>query len=544
LEGKPTKDGLEIVRAMIDSPVFASLEKSQLSALEGLLEVLGFVFNNTPDGRICYNDITSDVVLTAYEEDVRGLLAQVVGRLDQTEPPWKPQPPFAAWQSLRELVQRDLSARQARSYLEALENKKTTEELVKSHQKIEPPTTVAQEKGDQGVLKTALDLSLEALQDPDLLYPLRLSSGFPTLDYALTNPADREVGFVSLGENVIIVAPSGTGKSAFSYSLVVALTMSMVNHGKKDGIGIFAHTEEATFTKLKVSRLLTGQKYHYLAKNLVVENVNASRKRLVTLCYQAVLVALEKSKVQKRPITDFLPYFFVLDYLQSITEKGENKNQATDTTSELLIRGIQEWDPESMHLYGGVSFQEFAGIPWPSGMEKHRVATIAFAQIRKGDTEKTTYYRPGMDISDFALQDEQGSGSLWEVKEGDMRMYHAADIAYSSTIRNNATNIIFLHRSKAYNGAVMRYPNGEYHLPPESQRARIILEKTRNGSRLAAVPMTFDSDHAGMRGHWYDLAGVKIAAEAPELFDESYETPEDPLVPRSKKINPFQGVKY
>lgn len=550
LESKAVEDGLDIINSMAGSSVFELLSKDQKTAMSSTLEVIAFVLTNSPGGRVDLCSILNSDVIDVYPTTVKTNLNEIIQKINPATPRGAAN---LKWSSLRETVQRARSYQQASALLTAIEEKRSATELVEVHSKIEPPTTVARISAKKP-FKTAYDLGLETLVDSSVLHRMRLSSGFPGLDHALTGTTDKETGFISLGENVIIVAPSGTGKSAFSYSISVAMAKSMVNHGLDDAFGIFAHTEESSYVKMQAAGLNPGQRYHNLAKNIIIENVNASRKRLVTLCYDVVERAHEKSASSGRPITDFLPYFFILDYIQSITEAGEDKNTATDRTSELLIRGIQEWDPESMKLYGGVSYQEYTGNQWPTGMEGHKVATVGFAQIRKGSNDKNNSYAPGMDLTDFTLEDRsdnppwrpEGSseGYQWKVEVGDMKMYKSNDIAYAATIQNNATNILFLHRSRPKNGKKVRAADGSLHLEETNMRARIIFEKTRNSAGLAFVPMVFDSDSSGFRGRWYDPLAPVLAELGEYEFDDVYETWEDIMVPKPIYSSALDKIHY
>ena len=274
------------------------------------------------------------------------------------------------------------------------------------------------------------------------------------------------------------------------------------------------------------------------------------------MVYDLVIAAMDKAQTTARPIQDFLPRIGFLDYIQSVTERGETDVQANITTAELILRGFQAFNPEEMAKFSGVDFRTYAGTAWPEGIEDHRMAWVVFAQLKKPADENAMFFKAGsrnVQLSDFTLEDtaatpgwtdSSGSGWAWEVSENDFRIFRQNQIMGSAKILQNATNIILLHRSRPYNNPARKEvgPDGRPHL--EDVRARLVLDKTRNGSQMLFVPMAFDIQPDGFRAQYFDLLGEQAMELGHFAADESYRQSGDPLLPRRPRPSPLSGVRY
>ena len=188
-------------------------------------------------------------------------------------------------------------------------------------------------------------------------------------------------------------------------------------------------------------------------------------------------------------------------------------------------------------------------------MEHHRVAGIYMAQLVKQD-DKSLLFRPGdrnCNVADFALEDtdnppvwtdQSGSGWSWEVKEGDLRLFKQNAIRGSGVILQNATAIIVLHRSRAYNNP--RKPgvglDGRPHLV--DTRARLLLDKTRTGSKLKFIPMIFDLDPEGVRARYIDSAAEEAMRQGLFEADAVFARSGDPILPVRPTVSPLSKVRY
>jgi hypothetical protein len=340
------------------------------------------------------------------------------------------------------------------------------------------------------------------------------------------------------------------------YTLTRAAAQDELNWGLPDTPVLVAHTEEESVTKAYAMGIHPGQRFHHLADKIVIENIGSSRRRLAELVYDLVMNAVSRSQTTSRPIGDFLPRIGFLDYIQSLSEPGENEVQANITTAELILRGFQSFNPDEMAKFSKVDFRSYSGMAWPEGIEDHRMAWVVFAQLKKPTDENSMFYKSNArksELSDFTLEDTSatpgwrdpgGNGWAWEVRENDFRIFRQNQIRGSGLILQNATNIILLHRSQPYNNPKLK-PGADGRVHLLDSRARLILDKTRNGSEMQFVPMAYDSSPDGFRGQYYDHLGEKGLSMAVNAnLDESFRQSGDPLLPIRPKASPLAGVRY
>lgn len=548
--GRAAEELSEVVRQIsAATPVLERLDDDTRKVYLSLLEMLLDTSVSTKGASV---DLSSVPLRMVYDASVRHELSLIsslaeAGGADGVDPSLE-------FMALREAVQRDRARKGAMSYARAIEDLRNVDDLVKAFQKVEPPTTRKAATRSRAARTVAQLHSEHTLANAGTTQKLRLSSGYRTLDIAFSK-SDEALGFIAPGEGVVVAGPTGTGKSSWTYGVVPSLTQDLANWGKPFGKVLFFHTEEESVDKARSMFVLPHQKLGHLAENMIVVNVGTSRKLMAMAIYDTVLDASIRSKETGLPITEFLPYVLVLDYIQSISEQGENEVVATATTAEFLLRGVQAWNPEEMSKFSGISYREYTGSPWPEGMEHHRVAGIYMAQLVKQD-DKSLLFRPNSrecQYSDFALEDNSenpawrdptGSGWAWEVNEGDLRLFKQNAIRGSGIILQNATAILVLHRSQAYNNPKLPGlgSDGRPHLT--DTRARLLLDKTRTGSALKFVPMTFDLDPDGFRARYIDSAAEEAMRRG--LFSPTSDFVEsgDPILPTRPSVSPLAKVRY
>lgn len=547
---QPVAACLEVVRMISASElVLSTLAPEELRAWKGILEILTADCTNRTGG---VTDLTYLPLARQYDEEVTAELARIVDAIGAGGE----HDPLATWFGLVEAVQRHRAVATAKTYLDALTARRSAEQLAELYRKIEPPTTRKAVSATKPLLTARQLLAEHQAAQAGAGQSLRLSSGLPTLDRALTNNGEP-LGFIAPGEQLVAAGLTGTGKTSFFYTILAGMTQDLVNWNKKDAKVVAFHTEEESITKIRGAGFAPGQKFHHLADNLVVVDIGSSRKRIVETLFDLVVEANRRAVDTGRPITDFLPYVVLLDYIQAVIEPEDRGDvtQATFVTAELLMRGVQKWDPDELAKFGGVDFRTYAGMSWPAGMDGHRVAIVTFAQLVKQD-DKTMFYKPGtkMNLSDFTLEWSEGGASTkpwvdpaggkwyWKVEEGDLRRLGKNAIRGHGQILQNATNIVFLHRSRPENNPAIVRTDGTKHLV--DTRARLLLEKTRQGSNLPYVPLDFDLDADAFRARFYD----KIAEEAVERglleLDAIYSRHGDPMLPVRPVPRPLAGIRY
>jgi hypothetical protein len=536
LHGMTTEPALQLLTRIRSSKrVLDRLDDESRQTVLAALEVLEHEASVLTTGRL---DLGHLPVAEEYQAAVRVELTRIANEVGSSTPA----DPHAEWQDLVESVQRVIVERQAIGLVEGIREKLPTSELVKRQQEIESPTTKKAVSRERTV-KTARQVAEEARAATAGRPALRFSSGLRTLDIGYTGKGES-LGFVAGGQFSVIMGPTGTGKTSFSNSLTPAVQLDLQNWGLRDGLQVVFHTEEETIDKLRGFRMDIGQKYHHLTDNLVIDACGTSRTRIAEVLYDTVISADEKARATKRPISDFLPYVCQIDYIQSIQEAGEDPTTASAVTAEFFLRGVCAWNPEEMAKFSGVDFREYAGMAWPSGMEHHRVAVIAYAQLVKVDDE-SLYYKPnkrGVQLSDFALLNGKDE-PYWDVREGDLRLFGKNQMRGSGIIAQNSHNIVILHRSVPYNNPAYKDENGGMHLT--DTRARLLFDKSRAGSQLAYAPMRFDVQSTGFRAQYFDELAER-AIESGKLTDihPSYTEPGDPILPVRPVSDPLSECRY
>lgn len=552
LEFHPNADARALVQTMaINKKVLGRLSPERRRTVKSVFEVLLFEWDNTPGGVVHYDALSRSPLLTEYRPEIRVEIERVArmvsgGLPDGTAP--------TRWEELREHVQRQETLRSARALVSRLRAKESREELLDAFRKLEPPTVHRAEAAAR-TIKTAAEVDAEERALQETRPAMRFSSGYPTLDLALTGP-DEPIGFVAPGEQTIFAGITGTGKSSFSYGIVPALAQDIRNWGLDEGMLVFAHTEESSAVKIRASGLARGGRYHDLASHVVVENIGSSRQRLVEVVYELVMRAQDRADQTGRDICDFLPYVLVLDYIQAITgSTNEQATQATFNTAELVMRGFQEWNPDEIAKFGGLTFRDYAGRAWPEGTDHHKLAIVTFAQLNKQD-DRLMFYRPNSrdhPLGEFSLEDSSadpvwrdpisGNGYAWEVRPGDARVMRQNAINGSQRILQNATNIISLHRSRSHNNpASFDEAAQRFHLA--DTRARLVPDKTRNGSQMVVIPMTFDVDREGFRARYYDTAATEEFLSGRFKVADGWREEGDPLLPLRPLPRPLSGIRY
>lgn len=525
-----------IQRIQSSERVLKVLPEDRRHVVLAVLEVLAHEASVLSNGRL---DLRNLPVLEEYEAEVADEVARVVDEVGDSSPA----DPHAEWQDLVESVQRAHTRWAALDLATSIEQKLPVFDLMDKFRRVEPPTAVKSVRRERGA-RTAREVAEQVRSVSAGRAPYRFSSGLPTLDVGYTG-ADEARGFIAPGQFNVVMGPTGTGKSSFANSVVPAISLDLKHWGLEHALQVVFHTEEESIDKLKGFRMDIGQKYHHLADNLIVDACGTSRRRLAETLYDLVIRADGLARSTKRSIVEFLPYVVQLDYIQSIQEP-EDKDPATASaiTAEFLLRGVCAWNPEEMAKFSGVDFREYAGAAWPTGMENHRVAVIAYAQLVKVD-DSTLYYQPnrrGVQLSDFALLNEKDE-SMWDVREGDLRLFGKNQMRGSGIIAQNAHAIVILHRSVPYNNPARTDEDGGLHLT--DTRARILFDKSRSGSRMAYAPMRFDVQSTGFRAQYFDeLAERAITQGKLTDFHPSFTEPGDPILPNRPFRDPFLEARY
>lgn len=460
--------------------------------------------------------------------------------------------PHTAWTMLIEQANRLKARGLAQLLINHIDSKEAGSDIVETWRELtETPPAATKLESLIRPVRTAREVWEDA--EADGFGTLRISSGIPQLDLAFTNSGEMR-GAWGLGEGHVFMGLQGTGKSSFTYGMLGAALLDLQNLGLNHAKVVFAHTEEESKDKLRAADIMDDPRYSAVLDNLIVDMVNTSRIRLCEIIYDIVDKAEKQAIATGMSITQFLPYLFILDYHQSIQEVGESETEATRRTSMFLTKGVQAWDPREMSKWGGLSYQEHTGRPWPKGMESHRVAGVYFAQLTK-QNEGELFYRKNarnVSLSDFALEVEadypgawegpDGNFYSWKVKEGSLKIMRQGAIRGHGQILQDATTVSFLHRLFPRNNPRIETGPRAGHLM--NTEAYIVFDKTRTGISLPYATLEFDLG-PGNRTRWYDRkAEAAIQMGKLKHAANSAVSPGDPITPVRPVIQKIGTARY
>ncbi len=357
---------------------------------------------------------------------------------------------------------------------------------------------------------------------------IRLSSGFPMLDYALTRFHKGEMrGVISRGEYGVIYSGSGVGKSALFRVLIRNVIVDMVErHNMEYGVVILAFTEEDEDTILDAMEMLPGQRFHRYARNLVLAPVNGD----IDALHRAVCQTLaEQVKLANRlglPLDEVLPPLVAVDYVSAVAQNLPNPmTSGLERVTNYLMRGVRTLDRKMLETYGGVPFSAITGEEWDSRLDATELksSVIAVSQINK-KAEEIQVYRPGAPLDQYTKLGANGRPVLepvvtdtgvldyqeWQPQPGDQPVLEAEAMIGTSQVKKDVWWAIQLHRSRPdLKPVTATMPDGTEVRRLEDTRARLYLSKTRYSANLEVVPFAFDSGPNGF-GMWFDVLSVDL----------------------------------
>jgi len=544
MQGRNGGEMLELVAFTLSSTaVMAYLDATMTKTYDRLAEVLVSEYADDRSRTVDLEDIPG---IDAASSLVRGELTLIRTRVGRDG---LPKTPSATWKALVNYVQRVASRQTAMRLAAAVDAGDSDELCMDLFRKMEPPTS------SRTLQNTDFSRTAKEWEESDIAAAaeapgFRISSGYPTLDYAFTQQDGRGVdieprGAWGPGEFHLIAAPTGNGKSSAGRTLVRNAAEDLVKGwGREHDKVLIAITEEAPRIVYTVAGMGMGQPFHHLASSLIIANIGASRCRFIHAVWDTIIDAYHRSQETGVPIVNCgLPSLIVLDYIGGLTGEETNEAAATEKTANLLLRGVAMWDLLGMESFTGESFAAYAGMGWPAGMENYQPAVLGFAQFVK--LKDPLWFDPnarGANVEDFMIPNPDGSAG-WEVLPGDFRIPTQGEIRGSGVQANHSTSILILHRSRPQkNPKVFNKETGRVKLADD--RARWILVKTRNGSNLPFIEMRFDSIPSGLRGQFFDRRAEHAIARGLLRPTDCYMEAGDPILPHRPVRTPFDGISY
>lgn len=543
MEGRTAAELIDLIGyTMTSKEALEFLSAGVRKVYDRIAEVLISEYSDDRSRIVDLNDLPGEM---AVNGKVKAELALIRIRIGRDE---LPAVPSSAWKALVNWVQRMASRTSALGLSEAIAAGATDEDCMKLFRSLVPPTSsTALQNGDFS--RTVQEWEAADLAAAAEMLPYRISSGYPTLDYAFTQKdkfgKDSEPrGAWGPGELHVFAAPTGNGKSAANRILLRAAAEDLVTGWQmKHAMVLAAITEETPKIVYTVAGMAKGQPFHHLADNVKIANVGASRRRLVHSVWDCVIAAYHRSQETGMPIVNCgMPAMIFVDYYGALADPGESEVQATEKTANLMMRGFCAWDVMAMEDFSGESFAGYAGMSWPAGMENFRPVVLAFAQFVKLPLPWNYDPDANMNLDDFQIPRADGTPG-WEVLPGDFRLPSQSQIRGSGVLANHATSIIIGHRSRVVgNDRNVDPVTGEMHL--DDDRARWLLPKTRNGSNLPFIEMRFDSIPSGLRGQFFDRRAEKAMDLGKLAPTECYREVGDPILPHRPRRSVFAGISY
>lgn len=512
--------------------IFAFLSEENAAAALNILEMLQLDVANTLGGRL---DLLELPRVAGRSTAARSRAEQIVQRINDDDVPSDPMRTFLG---LVEELKRHKALLATSDALKHLRDGASLEEIQDVIDAIPTLSETTHDESDP-VWHFAKGHEVREALEPGPAY--RLSSGYATLDKAMSVDEDEPLGAFAPGEFHVIVAPTGNGKSAFGRRLLVSLGEDLIyGWGKRHATIAMWITEESAAIVRRAAELNKGQPFHHLADNIAISNPKSSRRQMAGMFYDLIAHAATQAEKTGLPITEFAPAAFLVDYIGEVYEPGENPDtDGLTRTASLLRGGIAQCDLDAVEFYTGLSYEEHTGSPKPDGLGPHKVAVIAFGQFRKiGDI-----YRPhsrNTNIEDFTRV--INGEPAWEPRAGDQAIPHKQEIRGSGVLANHATSILLLHRSRVDDNSIQVRADGRTHV--DDDRARILFLKTRNASKMPFVPLRFDSQIEGPRGQFYDYLAEKAIEDGRLSPSHTFKRTGDPILPERPKAAPLAHVSY
>jgi hypothetical protein len=468
--------------------------------------------------------------------DVHEVLAEIA----RTTPEPYPEARLAgAVESARKQLARDA----ATALIRAVDRGEDPTELAAAHAAVvETPPTALDDSGSTGGENLSV---VDLFANEDRSEGISISSGFASLDTALWTRKEFPKGLGRSGQLVVVVAPSGSGKSSWINTALPAAVMDVARQGHAGRV-LFHHNEDETADIFESMGLAPGKRYGALAEN-VAWIKTTSREEFVKFFYREVLRAKRLSAETGLPVRSFMPPAVYSDYYQSLSSPNDKGNEtvSTATTADMLLYGIANCDPVACRTFSGISFQEYTGEAWPDGLEGWGTLVVVTAQLLlKGNAKP---FNPEKDNwRDYAAADALDN-PVWQPQAGDYPLAKLDDIRGATKIIQHATTIVGLHRPRPRNNPEVGVGSNGYPTLADTRGFFTIL-KARFGQRMLVVPMEFNRQrNGGTKAQYIDAAAEAAMARPGSTMrydEELFRNSGDPITPLRPRRSRMKSVRY
>lgn len=533
--GVPTTRARELLAQLRGAdPLYRVVGEDEARQLKAALRTVDAILSDVADdGEVWLDQMGVFTSSAPSTRNLRELFAAVAKTLPASSPE-------SALGGALFLCRKALSRDSAARLVTAIDVGADPEELGKIFGEILPPSAI---EGTQLTENPSLrDTVREAGNRGELL---TLSSGFRTLDTALHTRPDLPMGFIRGGQLVVMVAPSGAGKtSTIMGTVIVSMTTDKLRQGKRGRL-IFVHNEDETAELFADAGISEGGRHEHLLDHIVALKTT-SRSETVKMFYREILRAKRLSNETGLPVDLFMPPGLVVDYYQALTDGETSEVEATNKTADMLLYGIGNCDPVALAAITGISFQAYTGEAWPDGLNGYNLPVLATAQLLLKGNQKP-FSGDGKDDWRGYATATQADTPAWEVRPGDYPLSKLDDIRGSTKIIQHATTIIGLHRSRPRNNPVVSTDENGFEQLADTRGYFTIL-KARYGQRMLVIPMEFNRQrNGGARAQYIDCNAEKamgLLGDRMVYDNELFRFSGDPIIPVRPVPTRMKSITY
>ena len=527
----------EIVRQLRSAGVLYRVLGKEGDTMLSTLTYVSAVLGDVQAGEIWLTDLG-----LLDNQRVTAEISKVLNAVVSTTPA---QHPEARLGGAITLARSEWSRRKSAHLVKAISSGASPDDLQLAHREVvDAPPTAVDGSTASAENPSAADLLAARPRERDGLV---VSSGFPSLDLALTAEDGQPRGICRSGQLAVIVAPSGAGKTSALSSIVPAGILDVINQ-KHRGRCLYVHNEDETAALFEAMGMGPGGRFSRIADQVAYLKTT-SREEFIKFFYLEVLRAKRLGVETGLPTSVFLPPMVYLDYYQALSSpRDANEVAGTTMTANLMLYGIANMDPVACATFSGVAFQEFTGEAWPDDIGGFTCGVLCTAQLLLKGAGALTPYDPNarMDWRDYASADGQDQPA-WQPRPGDAPLSKLESIRGSTVLTQNASTIIGLHRCRPRNNPEAGVNAAGYRTLADT-RAYFTILKARHGQRMYVVPAEFNLQRSGGKRAQYFDAAAEAALSSPETAfphdREVFQQSGDPILPIRASRSLMAGIRY